>query len=107
MAHAANPYGDGRAAGRIAAWLLARLREGAYPTPFSRAPGPNRTRGPMKPLLPVLGAGGAFAGTAAGGLLAGIWLAERLKAPILTAAGLFAGLALGGYSAFRLLLRSM
>jgi UDP-N-acetylglucosamine 2-epimerase (non-hydrolysing) len=35
MAHAVNPYGDGRAAGRIAEWLLARLREGAYPTPFS------------------------------------------------------------------------
>jgi UDP-N-acetylglucosamine 2-epimerase (non-hydrolysing) len=38
MAHAVNPYGDGRAAGRIAEWLLARLREGAYPTPFSAAP---------------------------------------------------------------------
>jgi UDP-N-acetylglucosamine 2-epimerase (non-hydrolysing) len=34
MAHAVNPYGDGRAAARIAEWLLARLREGAYPTPF-------------------------------------------------------------------------
>lgn len=38
MAHAVNPYGDGRAAGRIAEWLLARLREGTYPTPFSPAP---------------------------------------------------------------------
>ena len=27
MAHAVNPYGDGRAAERIVAWLLARLRE--------------------------------------------------------------------------------
>ena len=26
MARAANPYGDGRAAGRIVGWLLARLR---------------------------------------------------------------------------------
>ncbi len=34
MAQAANPYGDGRAAGRIAAWLLARLRGGPYPAPF-------------------------------------------------------------------------
>jgi UDP-N-acetylglucosamine 2-epimerase (non-hydrolysing) len=35
MAQAANPYGDGRAADRIAAWLLARLRHGAYPQPFA------------------------------------------------------------------------
>lgn len=35
MAQAVNPYGDGRAAQRIAAWLTARLREGAYPTPFA------------------------------------------------------------------------
>ena len=34
MARAANPYGDGRAAERIVAWLLARLRGGAYPEPF-------------------------------------------------------------------------
>jgi UDP-N-acetylglucosamine 2-epimerase (non-hydrolysing) len=34
MARAVNPYGDGRAAGRIVAWLLARLRGGAYPQPF-------------------------------------------------------------------------
>jgi UDP-N-acetylglucosamine 2-epimerase (non-hydrolysing) len=34
MAQAVNPYGDGHAAERIAAWLLARLREGAYPQPF-------------------------------------------------------------------------
>jgi UDP-N-acetylglucosamine 2-epimerase (non-hydrolysing) len=35
MAQAANPYGDGRAAARIAQWLLARLRGAAYPTPFA------------------------------------------------------------------------
>jgi len=34
MARAANPYGDGHAAARIAAWLLARLRGAAYPKPF-------------------------------------------------------------------------
>lgn len=34
MARASNPYGDGRAAERILAWLLARLRGGAYPQPF-------------------------------------------------------------------------
>ena len=35
MARAANPYGDGRAASRIAQWLLARLREEEYPRPFA------------------------------------------------------------------------
>jgi UDP-N-acetylglucosamine 2-epimerase (non-hydrolysing) len=34
MSRAANPYGDGLAAGRIVAWLLARLRGGPYPQPF-------------------------------------------------------------------------
>ncbi|MGB6986962.1 MAG: UDP-N-acetylglucosamine 2-epimerase (non-hydrolyzing) [Candidatus Aquilonibacter sp.] len=34
MARAVNPYGDGHAAPRIVAWLLARLRGGAYPVPF-------------------------------------------------------------------------
>jgi UDP-N-acetylglucosamine 2-epimerase len=34
MARANNPYGDGRAATRIAQWLLARFRGGAYPAPF-------------------------------------------------------------------------
>jgi UDP-N-acetylglucosamine 2-epimerase (non-hydrolysing) len=38
MAHAVNPYGDGRASARIAAWLLARLRGGAYPVPFAGQP---------------------------------------------------------------------
>ncbi len=35
MSRANNPYGDGRAAQRIVRWLLARLREGAYPEPFA------------------------------------------------------------------------
>ena len=35
MAQAVNPYGDGHAAERISAWLLARLRQGAYPQPFA------------------------------------------------------------------------
>jgi len=38
MSRAVNPYGDGRAAGRIVAWLLARLRGGAYPAPFESIP---------------------------------------------------------------------
>lgn len=35
MARASNPYGDGRASERIAQWLLARLRGGAYPGEFA------------------------------------------------------------------------
>jgi UDP-N-acetylglucosamine 2-epimerase (non-hydrolysing) len=37
MSRANNPYGDGHAAERIVAWLLARLRNGAYPAEFSTA----------------------------------------------------------------------
>ena len=40
MSRSVNPYGDGRAAGRIVAWLLARLRGGAYPAPFDGTPPP-------------------------------------------------------------------
>ena len=35
MAQAVNPYGDGRAASRIVAWLSARRFGGAYPEPFA------------------------------------------------------------------------
>ncbi|GAC1410257.1 MAG: UDP-N-acetylglucosamine 2-epimerase (non-hydrolyzing) [Candidatus Velthaea sp.] len=35
MAHASNPYGDGKAAHRIVAWLLSRLRGGAAPEEFA------------------------------------------------------------------------
>jgi UDP-N-acetylglucosamine 2-epimerase (non-hydrolysing) len=35
MARATNPYGDGHGASRIVAWLLARLRNGNYPTPYA------------------------------------------------------------------------
>ncbi len=37
MAKAANPYGDGAAAERVVAWLLARMRGGPYPQPFTVA----------------------------------------------------------------------
>ena len=37
MAHASNPYGDGRAAERIVAWLLWKLRDGAKPAEFLTA----------------------------------------------------------------------
>ncbi len=37
MARAHNPYGDGKAAGRIVDWLVARLRGGAMPEEFRAA----------------------------------------------------------------------
>jgi len=37
MSRANNPYGDGHASERIVAWLLARLRDGAFPAEFSAA----------------------------------------------------------------------
>lgn len=40
MARAANPYGDGEAGVRIAAWLAARLGAGPYPRPFIGEPPP-------------------------------------------------------------------
>ena len=39
MARANNPYGDGHAAGRIVAWLLARLRSGEMPHEFDPGAG--------------------------------------------------------------------
>ena len=44
MSRANNPYGDGLAAGRIVAWLLARLRGTPYPAEFApvREPKSNR-----------------------------------------------------------------
>jgi UDP-N-acetylglucosamine 2-epimerase (non-hydrolysing) len=37
MAHASNPYGDGKAAERIVAWLLWKLRSGSKPSEFLTA----------------------------------------------------------------------
>ena len=34
MAHASNPYGDGKASERIVAWLLWKLRAGPKPSEF-------------------------------------------------------------------------
>ncbi len=61
----------------------------------------------MKPLLPVLAAGGTFAAAAVIGLIAGALAAGRSGEPLLAPAGLMLGAAIGGYSAVRLLFRSI
>jgi hypothetical protein len=61
----------------------------------------------VKPLLPVLLAGGTFAAAAVLGFFAGILAAQRFSQSLLAPGGLAVGGALGGYWALRLLLRSM
>lgn len=61
----------------------------------------------MRVVLPVLFAGGSFAGAAILGLLLGVAAAQRLSVPLLVPAGLGLGLIVGGYAAFRLLAKSM
>jgi hypothetical protein len=61
----------------------------------------------VRVVLPVLFAGGSFAGAAILGLLAGIVAGQRLSAPLLVPAGLTLGLLVGGYAALRLLAKSM
>ncbi|HET9031201.1 MAG TPA: hypothetical protein VFN49_13595 [Candidatus Aquilonibacter sp.] len=60
----------------------------------------------MNELLPVIAAGGTFAGSTLAGLLIGIFIAGRTGQPLWAFGGLVAGLAVGGYSAARLLLRA-
>jgi hypothetical protein len=61
----------------------------------------------MKPLLPVVVAGGTFAAAAVIGLVLGIAAAGRMGEPLLAPAGLVLGAAFGAYSAIRLLSRAM
>lgn len=58
----------------------------------------------MKEALPVIAAGGTFAGATLAGLLIGIFVGSRTGSPAWAFVGLVAGLALGGYGAARLLL---
>lgn len=61
----------------------------------------------MSGVLPVLAAGGTFAGTTLAGLLAGVWFGHVTGQPLWAIGGLFGGLLLGGYAAVRLLARSI
>ncbi len=61
----------------------------------------------MKPLLPVVLAGGTFAAAAVVGLLGGIAAAGRIDEPLLVPAGLILGAAVGAVSALALLMRSL
>jgi hypothetical protein len=61
----------------------------------------------VKPLLPVLLAGGTFAAGAVIGLGGGVLAAQRFGEPLLAPVGLMIGAGFGGYSAVRMLLRSI
>jgi uncharacterized protein YneF (UPF0154 family) len=61
----------------------------------------------VKPLLPVVSAGGTFAISALAGMLLGIWIAGKSGRPLWVLGGLLAGMAAGAYAAARLLLRSL
>ena len=57
----------------------------------------------MKEALPVIAAGGTFAGASLAGLLIGIFVGSRSHQPLWAFVGLLVGLGVGGYSAARLL----
>jgi hypothetical protein len=61
----------------------------------------------MKPVLPVLAAGGTFAGSAVIGLFVGVLIAQRSEEPLWAVAGLMVGAALGAVSALALLVKAM
>ncbi len=61
----------------------------------------------MRAFLPVVLAGGSFAGSTILGLLVGIGADQRFGMPLLAPAGLLLGGIVGAYSAFRLLAKSM
>jgi hypothetical protein len=61
----------------------------------------------MRSLLPVLAAGGTFAGSAVIGLFIGVLVAQRSEEPLWAVAGLMVGAALGAVSALALLVKAM
>jgi hypothetical protein len=61
----------------------------------------------MRSLLPVLAAGGTFAGAAVIGLLGGVLVAQRTGEPLAAPVGLVIGAGIGTYGALRLLARVM
>jgi predicted membrane metal-binding protein len=61
----------------------------------------------MKTVLPLLGAGTAFASTVIAGLLAGIWLDRHFGTAYWVLLLLAAGFVLGAWSAWRLVARSL
>lgn len=60
----------------------------------------------MNELVPVIAAGGTFAGATLAGLLIGIFIGGRTGQPLWAFVGLIVGLAVGAYSAVRLLFRA-
>ena len=60
----------------------------------------------MKELLPVVAAGGSFAGSALLGALLGVLVAGRTGQQLWVLGGLLLGMAAGAYAAIRLVVRS-
>ena len=60
----------------------------------------------MKDALPVIAAGGMFAGSTLAGLLIGIVIGNSVHQPFWAFGGLIAGLGVGAYSAARLLFQT-
>lgn len=61
----------------------------------------------MKPLLPLMAAGGSFAAAAVIGLAVGVVVAQRHDEPLWALAGLMLGAAIGVCSALALLVKAM
>jgi hypothetical protein len=61
----------------------------------------------MKSLVPLLGAGGTFAGSVLAGFALGILADIRSGTQRYAFIGFFAGVAVGAYGAYRLLQRSL
>lgn len=61
----------------------------------------------MRPLLPVLAAGGTFAAATVIGLVVGIVVAQQRDQPLWALAGLMLGAGIGGYSALRLVFKAL
>lgn len=61
----------------------------------------------MRPLLPLMAAGGSFAASAVIGLVVGVLVAQRRDEPLWALAGLMIGAGIGACSALALIVRAM
>ena len=83
MAQAVNPYGDGRAGRAHRRMAAGAPSRGRLPGALRGVTAGARTSGAVKPLLPVLAAGGTFAATTVAGLLRRSMAGRALQATAL------------------------